>query len=262
MSRYLGYFRNSFVTGMAYRGDFWLRVLVTALAVSIQYYLWHAIYQSKAGPIAGYGMQEAITYVVIAASLASFLQTELSITRRMRDGSIATTLARPINWQVMVLSETAGTSLFTLVAVSFPVYLGALYFGIINPPSSPLHAAAFVISLGLGFLVLFGWAYVLQILSFWTKAGFGLIDIQATFVAFFSGALVPLAMYPGWLRSMAAVLPFQGIYSLPLTIYLGKVGPYGILPALAGQAGWALALALAGRMLWRKAMAELTVNGG
>ena len=38
-----------------------------------------------------------------------------------------------------------------------------------------------------------------------------------------SGALVPLSFFPGWLQSVAAVLPFASLASTPGLIYLGQV---------------------------------------
>lgn len=262
MSRYLGYFRNAVLTEIAYRANYWLRVLGAALAVSIQYNLWRAVYRAAGAPISGYSLSDALTYSAISTALAAFLDLEMRSDQKVRDGSIAMSLCKPADWQAMTFWETFGRSAFTLVAISVPVWGAALALGVIAPPASGLHAVAFVVSLGLGYGLLFSFNYLVGLASFWTKAGWGFVDMQATIVYFFSGTFVPLAMYPDWLQRIAAWLPFRGMYNLPLTVYLGKIGSGELAPALLTQAAWLLILVAVSRLLWWKAVARLTVQGG
>lgn len=262
MIRYSGYFRNALQTRLAYRANVWLHVAAACLGSLIQLYLWRAVYRAGPSHIGGYSLGETLTYTVISSSLGAFLFLEMRLDSKVRDGSIALSLAKPADWHLMVASESLGSNIFTLFAVCLPSYLVFLSGGVILPPASSMHAAGFVLAIGLGWAILFSFCYVTGLASFFTKAGWGFVEIQATIVLFFAGALVPLAMYPVWLQQVAAWLPFQGIYNLPLSIYLGKVSLEALPKALLGQATWVLVLALLGRLLWHKAITHLTVQGG
>lgn len=262
MSRYFGYFRNAILTEVAYRANFWLRILGTALTVMIQYYLWQAVYRSGGSVISGYGLRDAVTYTVVSAALGTFLELEMRSDEKVRDGSIAMSLSKPADWQVMSFWEAFGSNFFAFCTISLPVWATALALGLIAPPASWLHACAFIISLGLAYGLLFAFNYLVGLAGFWTKAGWGFVDMQAAIVYFFAGTFVPLAMYPGWLQRLAAWLPFQGMYNLPLNIYLGKVPIDGLAAAFLTQVAWLAGLMMVSRLLWRKAVAQLTVQGG
>lgn len=262
MSRYFGYFRNAVLTELAYRANYWLRILGTALAVFVQYYLWLAVYRSSGSAIRGYSLRDTLTYAIISTALAAFLDLEMRSDKKVRDGSIALSLSKPADWQTMTFWESLGHSVFTLLAISLPVWAAALALGAVAPPATPLHGLAFLVSLGLAYCLLFAFNYLVGLASFWTKAGWGFVEAQATIVFFFSGTFVPLAMYPGWLERITAWLPFSGMYNLPLTVYLGKVGAGEIGLVLLQQAAWLIILVAVSRRLWWKAVAQLTVQGG
>jgi ABC-2 type transport system permease protein len=162
----------------------------------------------------------------------------------------------------MVALETLGKDVFRLGAVCVPVYLLFLASGTILPPASSAHALAFLAAIGLGWTILFGVCYLSGLASFFTKAGWGFVEMQIAVIMFFAGTAVPLAMYPTWLQQVAAVLPFKAIYYMPINVYLGKVALESVPGILVSQALWAAALAACGRLIWRAAAKRLTVQGG
>ena len=79
---------------------------------------------------------------------------------------------------------------------------------------------------------------------------------------FFGGALVPLAMLPGWLRSLAEALPFAQGIAAPILVLSG-VTPLAALPAVWGvQLLWLLGLWLVSRLAFARAVRQVTVHGG
>jgi ABC-2 type transport system permease protein len=75
---------------------------------------------------------------------------------------------------------------------------------------------------------------------------------------FFSGAIIPVAYFPGWLAAIARALPFAAILQTPVDVWLGKAHAWQI----AIQAAWAVALFAAGRVVLRRATRKLVVQGG
>jgi ABC-2 type transport system permease protein len=74
--------------------------------------------------------------------------------------------------------------------------------------------------------------------------------------------LVPITFFPGALRTIATLLPFAAVIQTPVDVWLGKDQGLSLAGALAGQAAWAIALLLLGRLVLRAALKKLVVQGG
>jgi ABC-2 type transport system permease protein len=80
-------------------------------------------------------------------------------------------------------------------------------------------------------------------------------------IFFASGQLVPLWMYPPWLRSIVNALPFKDIYYIPQALYIDAF-PGTLLEALRSQLIWVVVLLGAGRLFWVYVQRRITVQGG
>jgi ABC-2 type transport system permease protein len=79
---------------------------------------------------------------------------------------------------------------------------------------------------------------------------------------FFSGLLLPLGVFPGWLGELARALPWADLLQIPADIFLGETTGAGLLRAFGAQAGWAVALLAAGRLVQGAATRRVVVQGG
>lgn len=79
---------------------------------------------------------------------------------------------------------------------------------------------------------------------------------------FFSGQMVPLWYFPAFLAQVAALLPFQAVIGIPVSIYIGRLSIPDAIGAIGVQAGWAAVLLGLGRLVWQRAYIRLTVQGG
>jgi len=68
-------------------------------------------------------------------------------------------------------------------------------------------------------------------------------------------------MFPSPLAAIAAALPFQAVYFVPMSIYVGAHEGSLVRPLLA-QAVWAIGLLLAGRFFWARVQRRITIQGG
>jgi len=86
--------------------------------------------------------------------------------------------------------------------------------------------------------------------------------MRAAVTNLFSGALVPLSFFPGWLKSVALLLPFQGIVHTPASIYLGRIGGMELVHYLGVQLFWVAVLWFVGKRMWHRAVRQVTIHGG
>ena len=71
-----------------------------------------------------------------------------------------------------------------------------------------------------------------------------------------------MTFFPGWLRTIANVLPFASILQSPVDIWLGKRHGLELAGTLALQVFWAVVLLGLGRLALRSGSRKLVVQGG
>jgi ABC-2 type transport system permease protein len=81
-------------------------------------------------------------------------------------------------------------------------------------------------------------------------------------VGFFAGSLLPLDFFPLWLRQIAAALPFQGIYYIPLTLVTGLRDYKAVWSQVLLQMFWVVILSVLSYLLWSQAIKRVTIQGG
>jgi ABC-2 type transport system permease protein len=90
----------------------------------------------------------------------------------------------------------------------------------------------------------------------------GVNSLIGPIIIVFSGALVPLPLFPDWMQPALRLQPFAGLLDIPLRIYSGHLGAPDALAALARQAVWVIVLVALGRLLMARVMSRLQAQGG
>jgi ABC-2 type transport system permease protein len=90
----------------------------------------------------------------------------------------------------------------------------------------------------------------------------GVVTVALSVSLFFSGMILPLTFFPGWLHAIALALPFAAIVQAPIDVWLGKHDGLALAGILALQFAWALALLGLGRLTLRLGSRKLVVQGG
>src|SRR3954471_11976908 len=162
----------------------------------LQAYLLLALYRHRTD-VGGFDSADAVTYVWLAQSMIMtvyiFSWWELAL--RVRDGSIATDLLRPLDPQRYWLAFDLGRAPYHFLFRGLPPFvLGALVFELRYP--SPLDAVAFVASLTLAVVVSFGFRFIYNSVAFWLLDFRGVVTLSTTIVVFFSGMAIPLRFMP------------------------------------------------------------------
>ncbi|MEU3598461.1 ABC-2 family transporter protein [Streptomyces sp. NPDC006798] len=217
--------------------------------------------------LGGYGIEQALTYVWLGQALLAACAMmgggfENELIERIRTGDIAVDLYRPADLQAFWLAADLGRACFHLLGRGVvPVAIGALVFDLALP-SSPLTWAAFLLAVLLGLIVSFALRYLIALSAFWLLDGTGVTQLSALAGMFFSGMLLPLNVFPGVLGEIARALPWSSYLQIPADVLLGVRTGTGLIEAYAFQAGWAIVLLTAGRLLQTAATRRVVVQGG
>ena len=251
---YGAFVRVAFMEALAFRTRFVMGVGSYFTFVSVYYFIWEAAYATRpeGASIDGFDLGQIVTYAAVAWMIRSFYfgRVDQKIAREVRSGDIARHLLRPIDYQLMRLSEAFGESAFRLVALTAPsaalVYLAFP----VAAPAGLAAAAAFGLGLLFSFAIFFELSYLVGLTAAFTKQAAGLRRAKTAAVELLSGLLVPLSFFPEWAQEVLRWLPFRMVADVPLNLYLGRYAGTEALQQLGLQAGWALLLYGAGHLLW------------
>ena len=247
---------------LAYRMRFFFSMLQLIVQIYLLRAVWTSVYAGQ-GSVDGIALRTTVVYLTLANLQGFFTTSSLDyyIRTRVREGKIASELVRPVGFlgQMLAIQVGATLALLPLLVLAFPF---AWLVGGMSGPASTADGLLYAISLVLayGITVLLG--LVMGISSFWTLETTGLQMIFSLIQQFFAGALVPLWFFPGPLRVLANVLPFQAIGFIPVSLYLGQPGGGSPLAALGLQCFWVVALYLFARWLWSRAHHRVVIQGG
>jgi len=228
----------------------------------IQAYVLLALYRHRSS-VGGYDAADTVTYVWLAQALIMtvyvFGWQELAV--RIRDGSIATDFARPVDPQRYWLAFDLGRAPYHFLCRGIPPFvLGAAVFTL-HYPTLP-HALLFLVSVALAVVVSFGFRFLYNASAFWLLDFRGVLTMALVVSLFFSGMIMPLQFFPHWLGTAARAMPFASIMQTPIDVYLGRHSGGVLALLVAEQLAWALVLLGLGQLVLRAGGRKLVIQGG
>jgi ABC-2 type transport system permease protein len=265
MGKYWAFFMISFKDTQVYKLDVLLKIGSSFVWVLALREVWLAIYRSGGTALAGTGVSvhEMAAYAMISVVMGALLAPAVGweIGRRVNEGNIILDLQKPWNFQWMYLSKGLAHSVFGLIYIVLPLSIAIFLFLPIDFPQG-WQAGAFIISLFFAFLLTFAVNFFVGLMAFYLTEVWGLEFLKGTVVDICSGALIPLWLFPQTMERFLMWLPFQGIYNIPLSLYIGKISGAGIGEALAFQCIWSVILLTTCQLVLKLAQRLLLTSGG
>lgn len=258
---YVEFAKKAFSREATYRMEVFTNIGSLLVRVYLLRMLWTALYAQNAAP-AGIPLHAIITYSTVALLMSLVLEIDGTrmIREKVREGTIATDLMKPISLPLYFFSDGFGQTLLHAMLI-VPSILLALLIVHIDVPA-PGVLSAFLVSFALGYLVNFLLNFLMNAVAFWTLETFA-IQLMVRWVSdLLSGQVVPLVFFPGLLQQVVLALPFAAIYSTPLLIYVGAIPPARYAQAMLGQIAWFIAFAVLAAIVWRAAQSRVVVQGG
>lgn len=103
---------------------------------------------------------------------------------------------------------------------------------------------------------------LINVSMMWTISGEGIPMLLATFATMFGGLVIPLPLFPDWLKPALYALPFAGILDLPARVFTGDLSLAQGGLVVAHQLAWTLVLAAGARYFLARGLRRLVVQGG
>ena len=150
-----------------------------------------------------------------------------------------------------LLAENVGEGLFKVIFNFFPAVLITSFYANLCPPASGLHLLFMLMSVALGYLILWLIGFIVQTWSFWLFSVWGIMTIKNVIVKILSGTLLPLWFMPEVVKKVIAFTPFESIYFTPIQIYLGEINGIELLEKLFIQFLWIGVLWIIAGVFWK-----------
>jgi ABC-2 type transport system permease protein len=247
---------------MAFKVDFFLMLVAPSLVfVAINYNVWRAIYQTQAGKsIAGFSMDQMLHYQCWSFIVALLVRSHRTwnLSEHIRLGRITSFLLYPFDAWKFYSCEFIAFQLIQVMIASLSI-VALQFFGFL--PSFDLPT----LGLGIAFCLLvsvlwFVCDFTFGLAGFWLEEVWVFRVVFNFFAVLFSGAFIPIELFPESLQRLLAYTPFPFITSVPVHIFLGT-STISFVWAAATLLGWILVLGLGSWFVWRRGLRLYTAAG-
>ena len=262
VAKYLAIGRTGFATAVAYRGEYLLRSVMLMLILYVFTVLWRTVYAAGGHEVVeGFALRDMIWYLVITESIV-FSRPRLAgrIDTEVKAGTLAYTLVRPYSYVMFHYAQTLGEALARGL-MSFLVG-GALVTLLVGPPAFNFgNVGFFLVALLLGATIDFLLSFAVGLLAFWIEETSPIAFIQDRLLMLLGGMMLPLEIFPAFLRTIAGWLPLGMIIYAPARLLVGAdtLRPWTVL---ATQATWLVVTGVASTWLFRAGVKRVNVHGG
>lgn len=224
--------------------------------------LWRSAAESGGGSVGGWSPAHLVLYLLVT-ELVTLAPGHLhaGIGARVRSGDLATDLLKPVHWVSWEIARAAGSAGVRVVLLAlFGVPALLLLVGL--PRIDPR-------GLFVGLLVLAPLALLLEccvrvligLLAFWFEEAAPFYWIWQKLCFTLGGLMLPLDLYPDWLRAVADCLPFASILFAPAKAVVA-FDPAQAAGALITLLGWLVVAVLLLVLVFGRAARRLQANGG
>jgi ABC-2 type transport system permease protein len=248
-----------------YKKTFLLNLFTPLVLLGGQFMLWRSLYNlSETGIIGSYDRAGMYTYIIIAFAINNLLtwSSENNISREIRSGLIIARCMRPVPFLYQSLAGLTGSMLpQALVNFAMAVLLFTLFGSHLALPSLTAIPLA-LLSLLLGIILRMMLVSCFSLLCFYTTSHLGLSWTRTALTEFFSGALIPISLYPGWLKTISYGTPFPLMLQTPISLFLGETTHMPLLVTFGLQIGWIAVFLVLHEVLYAKIRKNLTFAGG
>lgn len=217
---------------------------------------------NTAGQAAGYDSAQLVTFVWVGQGLLAVVNYwgVLDLAEKVRSGDVVAELLRPVDLMTHYLATDLGRAAYAaLTRFVAPVTVGLLVFDFYLP-ERPQTYALFAVSTLLAVLVCASCLYLIALTAFWLMdlRGVNMMWMFAAGAA--SGLYFPLPFLPGWVETVLWVTtPFPSLMQAPLDVLVERGSAAALM---GGQLAWLVVVFTVARLVQRRALRRLVIQGG
>ncbi len=255
-------FKTTFATMLQYRASLFIWMISSILEPVVYLIVWSTVSRGHGGSVGSYTSAGFAAYYIafMLVNQVTYTWIMYEYEYRVREGYLSFALVKPIHPIHSDIADNLSSKMITL-----PVMLViAVGLSLIFHPTASLKLwaiLAFIPSLLMAFLISFLMEWTLAMAAFWTTRVSAINQVYFVLILFLSGQIAPISLFPGWLQTIAGILPFRYMVGFPVELVLGRLTPLQAAEGLAAQAIWVLLSLLLVKVVWRAAVKVYSAVG-
>ena len=198
-----------------------VKFISSIIIVTVYYFLWKAIY-SGAASIQGYCFNELMAYILLTRILSMLYPFGIidTYSQLVIRGDIGLHLLKPVRMEWTMLGNSIGRSLYSCLSGGIPYIV--LFFAFASPYISLPGIGISILFILSAYFFVFLFELNIGVLSIYFTSLWGVGTLTGAIIALLSGELLPINFYPKKLIGFLDILPFSGMYYIPVNVLLGK----------------------------------------
>lgn len=260
IAKYIEIGKINLFNSLVYIVDNIANSLFIGLIIFIFINLWRVIYAEKP-LIEGFTIVMMIWYLVMTESIVTSQGRVVEeIGEEVQSGNIANTLNKPYNYILYQYASNLGrttirfSTSFLIGALIATIFMGVLE---INLLILPFILLTVLMAITINFLLM----AMLGIVAFWLENARALYFIYQKIVFTIGGMLLPLEIFPNWLRTISENLPFSFIAYYPAKLFV-KFELSLFIEVIVKQLLWVLVIAAITYLVYKICVKRVSINGG
>jgi ABC-2 type transport system permease protein len=258
LSAYPTLLRVGFASALAYRAEVLVWMLTTTMPL-VSMALWTAV--AEASPVGRFGPTQFVGYFLSALVVRQVTGSWLvwAMNGEIRQGTLSQRLLKPLHplWAYSA-ENLAILPLRALLCV--PVIILMVVSGQLT--TDPVLVGIGFLSLVGAWLINFFAMAAIGSLAFFVESSTSIFELWMISFMLLSGYVVPLELFPGWVGSLANVLPFRYTLGFPVEVIVGMTDYRSALQGLAAQWAWAAGCAVGAILMFRAGVRRFAAFGG
>ena len=251
---------------LVYRVNFLLQVIGPLLIfLFIKVSLWGSIFagRSSGDTIGGYDLTTMLKYHlwIMIANILIFSSSSQNLAEDIRLGRISTYLIYPFSFWQFHTAQYLSRQLVQMSIACFTIFLifilDSLYQFEFQITFDRVAMGFFMAILGSIFW--FCMNYLIGMISFWLEETWTLTVLLQIITYFFSGAIMPLELFPMWLQNALQYSPFPYIAFVPVKAFMGHSPD--LLLSLSVLTFWTILVIALSAFLWKRGLNLYTAAG-
>ena len=260
---YVQEMRIAIAEQIQYRAANYMYMLGMVAEPVIYLVVWQTVAAQQGGSVAGITAGQFAAYYIVWTLVRNIniVFTPYGWEERIREGRLSAQLLRPLFPIVEDLGFFLGWKpVVVLLWLPIAFFLALVFHPVLNP--TPLAIVVFAVSLLGAYLIRSLNQSSLGLITFWTTRVGPVFQLYIAAELLLSGRLVPMALMPEWVRTIAGLLPFQWTFGFPIEALVGNLTTEQLLGGLAMQLLWIVIGAILVRVVWRFAIRRYSAVSG
>jgi ABC-2 type transport system permease protein len=164
-------------------------------------------------------------------------------------------------WYVRILASKLSSVLLRCIPLLLIAFLLPAPYNLTLPHSIPAFIF-FLITLLLSALLVTALVALMYVFIFYSIDSKGIMGMYCGIAEVLAGQIIPIPLFPNFLKAIAVFLPFAYISDFSFRIYSGNIQGVAIAQGLITQIAWLIITVLLGMLATNKILKRVSVQGG